>query len=259
MNIYKFFKTLHHYTIKHNDIETCIWKFYNKDSLLVKLYCKKGFVNTNGIKYDINQWYIKYPFFKSIANINQFYKENKEYLLKINSFVKNNNIIVKKLNKILKNCKKIVYDNIYEWKYENIFYLKLDLYKSPFLKSIYIKTDNNKDKCDKVNDDDKNFKNLYNEYVDYKTLFKILREINICSLLSTSNTNCNLLSCDLEKLTINNKRTYKIKAPFDINVVDYDQIRKKSPELFMKHSKERKLEIHCCKNYWEINFEQRVV
>lgn len=249
--IYQFLISIHHKTSnKNNIIKHLSWRFYDKNNNLITLNHEFGYIKTHNKYYKFKKWYICDPDLKIIKNIKEFVKVNKIYLQKMNSFIKNNYIIINKLNWLLKPFDRFVIDNFYGWKKNDDFYLKIDIYKSPFLDTIYIKTGNmiyNYDKC-----------------INYKTLFKILREIDIINFIKNHCDNNNVKN---ENITQNKSLSINdITDTFDnleINKVDknidYDEIRNESPQLFIKLSNEKKLTVQSCKNSWDfIESEQTV-
>lgn len=249
---YDLLKSVHHtVSNKYNNTKHTCWKFYDNNNNLIILNNETGYIKTSNLYYKFNKWYIYQPDLKIIKNIKEFVNTHKLCIQKMNKYVKNNFIMINRLNLLLKNMDKFIYGNFYGWKFEDDFYLKIDLYKSPLLDNIYIKT-GNRLKCNE-------------QTVNFKILFKILRDINIINFIKKNSHDINdinfiktdesqfcTITDNFDKLKINN--TSRIDKQ-----INYDEIRNESPELFIKLSKEKKLTFQSCKNFWEfIDFEQMV-
>lgn len=236
--------------VKKNLIDT-IWKFYNKDSILVVLHNEKGIIKSGDKKYKINRWYVSNPTFERIKNIVTFIKQNKQCLLKMNRIVNDNILIKEQLDKIFKQIYRFQYNNIFGWKIGDHFSLHLDLYKSCFDNSIYIKMDNT-------------FSQPGESYTDYKTMLQILRSIDIKHYinnyikLNESQQAIQKLEETLNNTILKDTKYEIIKEPTSKQEI-YNEIKYKYPNLFVKMPIKKRLEIQSCKNFWDfINFEQKV-
>lgn len=248
MSYLDFLKSIYCTTTIRRNLHYTTWTFYNENDELIIFNNEKGVIKTSQKQYPINNWYISSPSCIKIKNIYEFIKQNKRCLLKMDTFVKNNLIIINKLNKILKPINHFKNHNMYGWYLSKHFYISIDLYKSYLNENIYIKTD-------------QTFTQQNDRFIDYKTLFKILKDIDICTYIK------NYYIINVEEIQGDNindivviEKVLKSKVNENKNknsVNIYDEIREQSPELFVKFTQRKKLEIQSCKNFWDfIDFEQ---